>query len=202
MPNKLTVEFDLGELKISGLKIRVSGERDEANAVVRALTGQVLDAVRPALTAPAADSNGRGGALEIEPPQTQTERRPRKRSPKTAALAAASPASTGIDFRHDPGKYGNPLQTWKVVDKCIWLLYVLDQLANKKDISSADLAVTYNRHFKATGQLYLRHIPRELGRAKTKNPSFVGEDNSLWFLTDAGKKRAKDLIKETLNSGS
>ena len=59
-----------------------------------------------------------------------------------------------IEFRHDSAKFGNPLQTWSVAEKVIWLLFVLKNILDTKDVGGPELAATFNSQFKSAGKLH------------------------------------------------
>lgn len=104
-----------------------------------------------------------------------------------------------VEFRHDASKFGNPQQSWTVTDKCVWLLYVIEEIAGTKEVQGAQLAATYNQHFKPSGKIHPPHVGTHLGKAKVQNPAYVGEDKSRWYLTEEGKKHAQQLIQGVLN---
>ena len=90
------------------------------------------------------------------------------------------------------------MQSWSVVQKCIWLLHVLDGVAGINEATSSQLTATFNTQFKAAGKLHSPNVPRDLGKAKVSSPAPVGEDKGKWFLTDEGKRQAQELSQQSL----
>ena len=116
-----------------------------------------------------------------------------KRQPRRRNRSSADGDSTPIEYRHDAAKFGNPLRTWTVTDKCIWMLYALKHDAGHKEVSPSQLVGVYNEHFKNAGKLHPPNVTRELAKAKIQNPSAVGEDKGLWLLTDQCERVASGV---------
>jgi len=87
-----------------------------------------------------------------------------------------------------------------VAQKCIWLLFALEGIKDLKEATASQLTATYNQQFRAAGKLHPPHVPRDLNSAKVSTPSPVGEDKGFWFLTDAGKTLAGELVNEGLGN--
>jgi hypothetical protein len=199
---KLEIKF-----KLTGLEFEIKGESDDVIAKAAAMQRQIqgmLGTVGVVTDGADTKQSPQGPAgmqiLEAKSEPTQNGNRA-KRSVRRATGERTS--AEPIDFRHDASKFGNPLQSWGGSGKCIWLLHVLDEMSVVKEVSGPQLAATFNHHFKAAGTVRPSHTTRELGRAKIKNPAMVGEDKSsdpsLWFLTDEGKKYARQLVESVLN---
>jgi hypothetical protein len=123
-----------------------------------------------------------------------------KKKPSRPSRAAVDNGGTQpIEFRHDPSKFGNPQQSWNVIDKCVWLLYVVEGITETKEVGGAQLAATYNQHFKPSGKIHPPHVGTHLGKAKVQTPAYVGEDKGIWYLTIEGKKYAQQLVSTALN---
>jgi len=186
-------------LKLQGLEVEIDGEREDLPAITAAVQKQFSGMVDPIEIA-AADgrkqlSEGNGPVLDAEAIKDKV-RTPRKRS---GSRSSAETAGQVIDFRHDSAKYGNPLQDWTLIEKCVWLLEVIEGITSTKEVSGPQLAVTFNNYYKASGKIHPPHVTRDLGKAKVQNPALVGEDKTLWFLTVAGKAEAQRLIDSVVN---
>ena len=95
----------------------------------------------------------------------------------------------------NPTKYGNPQQTWSVLDKAIWILAVIKGILGQKEVSGPQIAATYNDKFKQAGKLHPPNVTRDLGLAKVQNPPPVGQDKDFWYLTNEGDRKAQELIQ-------
>lgn len=186
------------KFKIQGLELEVEGERDEIPQVTsaiqhqlgnllsapKAITGTDVTLMSPAAPAPEAVANA------------SRKRANRGRSSAPSDKGAVTP----LDFRHDPQKYGNPDQSWKTLQKSIWLLFVSEQQASTSEMSGGIIAATFNKHFRQAGEIKVGNVNRDLGVAKGKNPALLGEDTTkqppAWYLTAAGKTAAQKLIEQ------
>jgi hypothetical protein len=182
-------------LKVQGLELEIDGERGD----IPAITGAVQQQFTGLLEAADAAADGQK-QLKAAPESATGDASSKSRSTRRSRSSRASGENAEpLEFRHDSGTYGNPLQTWSVAEKCIWLLYVIKSIANVKEISAAQLTATFNDDFKAAGRLHPPLVTRELTKAKGQNPAPVGEDKEQWFLTDEGDRQAKALVQSVLN---
>lgn len=181
-------------LKLQGLELEVDGERADIPLITAAVQKQLAGLVQPA-------EAFTDGNKTPEPQTIEVEAKASRRSGKKRSGGSDRGGETGqaIEFRHDPEKYGNPQQDWSVTEKCIWLLQVLSDATEVKEVSAPQITQSFNRQFKAAGKLHPPLVSRELARAKVENPALIGEDKDLWYLTSAGQDRAKELISKTLN---
>ena len=183
-------------LKIQAFELEVDGEREDIPAITSAMQQQLTALVQPAeLMAedPRQLADDRK-TIDAESSRT-TGKTTRKRSTSKAPAEATSQA---IDFRHDPAKYGSPLQTWSITEKLIWLLAVIKGITGTSEVSGPQLAATFNHYFKQSGRVHPPHATRELGKAKVQNPALVGEDKGNYFLTDQGERHAQQLVQNVL----
>lgn len=179
-------------LKLQALELEIDGER----ADIPLITNVVEQQFKGLLVAPDAAADGQKQKV-AETAATDASARG-KAGRKGRSTRTSSEASTPIEFRHNSAKYGNPLQTWPVADKCIWLLYVIKDQAGTAEVSGAQLTATFNDQFKAAGRIHPPLLTRELAKAKGQNPAPVGEDKDRWYLTDEGERRAKELVQSVV----
>jgi hypothetical protein len=182
-------------VKLQGFELEVDGDREDIPAITAAVQHQLGGLVQPPEFDPEPNLTGSGRILNVTPGNAK-KNATRKRSGTTKSSDPGAP--NVIDFRHDAGTYGSPKQTWSVAQKCIWLLAVLEGIKQIKEATASQLTATYNQQFRAAGKLHPPNVPRDLNSAKVASPSLVGEDKGMWFLTDAGKVHAQELIKECL----
>lgn len=186
-------------LKVQGLELEVDGEREDIPAITSAVRRQMTGLIVPAeIMADGHKELGDGsGGDDLEEEGKSKPRAARKRG--GARSVGDASGGQAIEFSHDPMKYGNPLQTWSVLDKSIWLLYVVGEITGTKEISGPQIPATFNKYFKTLGRLHPPNVTRDLSRAKGQNPPAVQEEKGAWFLTAEGERQAKELIKGVLN---
>lgn len=84
--------------------------------------------------------------------------------------------------------------------KSLWLLFVATNETDIKEMGSAMITETFNKHFRQSGPILAHNVARDLGRLKKKTPPQVSEDTtqnpSAWFLTEAGIREAQKLVTE------
>lgn len=182
-------------LKVQALELEIDGER----ADIPLITNAVEQQFKGLLAAPDAAADGQKQKIIVETPGTDTTGRSRT-GRRNRSTKPAGETVEPLKFRHDSAKYGNPVQTWLVADKCIWLLYVIKNLAGTGEVSAAQLTATFNDQFKAAGKFHPPLLSRELTKARGQNPAPVGEDKELWYLTAEGERRAKELVQSVVNS--
>lgn len=179
-------------LKVQALELEIDGEREDLPLITNAVNRQFAAIVEPTeviAELPKLPSSNGGGADDGKgkPPR-------RRQSSRTPADTAAP-----VEFRHDSGKFGSPVQGWTVLHRAIWLLYVLQNTTGNKEYSAAQLVATYNQQFKAAGKFHPPLLSRELARAKVAVPAPIGEDKGMWYLTAAeGERHAKELVSQAL----
>lgn len=170
---KVEIEFE-----ITGLKLKIKGERDDAAQALSALQRQVagmmqLGAALPETNTPVPSSEGKLIETPSEP-VSGNARAVGKRGGRGGR--SDRPTASALQFRHEAAKYGNPQQGWGNTDKMMWLMFVLQDGGVAQEVSGPQLAATFTYHFKGAGAVRPSHTTRELGRAKMRNPALVGED--------------------------
>jgi hypothetical protein len=201
--SKVEIEFE-----ITGLKLKIKGEREDASQALNSLQRHISGVMQVAGALP--DMNGVSNTpaeklieASVESGNGTGGGGVKKTGARPGRSAGDRAKAEALEFRHDAATYGNPLQTWGNTEKIIWLLFVLQDTGIAKEVNGPQIAATFSRHFKGAGAVRPSHTTRELGRAKMKNPAWVGEDKSqepsLWYLTDEGKKQGQQLVKSLLN---
>jgi hypothetical protein len=146
-------------------------------------------------------------------PQTPAEAqaKPRKKrsgrqNPQKPSVSSSNGKiqAAAIDWKQDPSKLGAPQQDWTTATKSIWLLYVVSQEASILELTGGEIAATFNKHFRQSGEIKTGQVNRDLGQLKglKGQPALVAEDTtktpSAWSLTQEGERRALDLVAEAL----
>jgi hypothetical protein len=186
-------------LKIQGFELEVDGEREDIPAITSAIQSQFSGLIQPAEMMVDGQKQLADPNKTIEGDAAKPNSRPGKRRPGTAKSSTAGVATQPIELRHDPAKYGNPLQSWSVTDKSIWMLAVIKGITNTVEVAGPQVAATFNQYFKQSGKVHPPNVTRELGTAKMQNPAPVGEDKGHWYLTAEGDRQAQALIQSVLN---
>jgi hypothetical protein len=181
-------------LKVQGLELEVEGERQDIPLITAAVSKQFSSLVEPTnviVEAPPKHvGNGSGVIIDVDGAR-KPGRRPRGTRPPAESAAP-------VEFRHNSGTLGSPVQNWSVLQKAIWLLYVLQTITGNKEYSAAQLVATYNQQFKAAGKFHPPLLSRELSKAKVLSPAPIGEDKDMWYLTAEGERQAKELVGQAL----
>ncbi len=182
-------------LKLQGLEVEIDGEREDLSAITSAVQKQFAGIVEPIeVAADGRKQLSEGGPVIDAETSAGKARTTRRRNSGGKSAEAAAP----VEFRHDSAKYGNPLQGWSIEQKCIWLLYVLKNIASLNEVSGPQLVATFNQYFKTAGKIHPPHATREMTKAKGTNPAPLGEDKEQWFLTAEGERQAKELVQSVL----
>lgn len=181
-------------LKLQGLELEVEGERQDIPLVTAAVSRELSSIVEPidVIAEGKQIGNGSGSSSSIDG-DGAGRKTPRRRT----VTRATGEAAGHVDFRHDSAKFGVPIQGWSILEKVIWMLWVLQQ-TGAKEYTAGQIVATFNHHFKAAGKLHPPHVPRELQRAKVDVPTPVGEDKERWYLTVEGERQAQALVAQAL----
>jgi hypothetical protein len=194
------------EFELTGLKIRYKGDRTGLPKVIEKFRSNFggLIGSSEALDLDV-DANDPQRRLIFDAPAVaakgEEEAETKGRKPAKRNKSNGSPANqAAIDWTHDPGKWGNPRQEWGPTEKGIWLLYVVANETNAKNLAPGALAATFNKHFSESGPIRASNISRDFKRAKRQTPPAVHNDTTVdpptWFLTQAGKQLAESLVAQ------
>lgn len=197
-------------MKLQGFELEIEGSREDVPLIAQNLSQQLSGLMAPTgaiiegeTVEPARVAAVLSPSADQPSASSQAKRKPRKRS--SAAKPANDVAETVINWRHDSAKYGSPKQVWATSDKALWLLYVVKSETDNTELSGSQIADTFNKHFRQAGTIRNFNVNRDLGKLKVgKGASLVGEDTtknpSRWFLTEAGEKKAQELVGQALGA--
>ena len=191
-------------LKIQGFEMEIEGSRTDVPAITRSLSQQIAGLLLPA--AQIADASS---PTELTSPAEVIEQggKRRKHGNATRRVGSAPRGDTvnkdvAIDWVHDSGIWGTPMQSWSTATKSIWLLYVVEKEKGISELAAANITATFNKHFKQAKRIMVGNVSRDLGKLKMGSDAPVSEDTtkspSTWFLTNAGKKKAESLVAGAL----
>lgn len=104
-----------------------------------------------------------------------------------------------INFEVKVELYGNPVQSWKVNEKIIWMLWILSKCTSTSEYTVQQLTNTYNSKYRQFGTLLPNHVSNALNNVlKTDNPPLVDNvkkaGSEFWFLTNAGIIKGDEQI--------
>lgn len=191
------------KLRIQGLELEIEGDRREVGIIGQAVGEQVASLMAPTNEI----VQGMGGStpqavIDSVPVTIKRKRRIGKKN-NSQTVGQSGPTSA-IDFRHDPQRFGTPVQSWKTAQKAIWLMFVAGEMLEAKQLSTGVITTTFNKLFKQAGAITNSNVSRDLGKAKLRSGDvlpLVGEDTTKtppeWFLTDEGSKQARALIEQS-----
>jgi hypothetical protein len=198
-------------MKLQGLELEIDGSREDIPLITQNLGQQLSGLLQPAGAIIEGEVLEHASPREniVLPPSVTLPQPNTKRRGKRKASSGTKPSVDGqkeeaVNWKHDSAKYGTPKQGWSTSNKAIWLLYVTGAEAQLSELSAQRITETFNKHFKQAGTILGFNVTRDLGRLKVKRGSSppVGEDTtktpSLWYLTDAGRKKAQELVGEAL----
>lgn len=200
------------ELELQGLKIKMDGEREDIPLMAQNLGQQLAGLLEPAENMASGDvprkqvANESQPSSELESKPGKAKRRRRRANQPDGGSPNTGNGSSVLNWQHQPEKWGNPMQGWSTAEKCLWLLYVVEQELQATEVSGPALAATFNQHFKQAKKVHPPNVTRDLGKLKLKAPSEVGENTTVsptaWYLTDAGKSRAVSLVESALGKSA
>jgi hypothetical protein len=195
--SKFKVKF-----KITGLELEIEGTREDVPLISRNLASQFGNVFSPAAnivqgTPPSTPRE----LLEVIPAAPAAgQARSKRSSRRTSASADTTKVEKIFDWTHNVQEWGTPSQDWNPLQKSIWLLYVAKAQGVTGEMTSSQIANTFNKHFRQAGTIRPSNVSRDLGKAKTLAPAKVGEDSTKtpasWFLTVEGEKTAAELMNE------
>jgi hypothetical protein len=197
------------KMKLQGLELEVEGTREEAPLIAESLGRQFAGFLQPAAQIVEGETEALPSRGAVQPATGEDTSPSRKRTPRrkrsTASSdpdQASSDSDSALDWRHDPAKWGSPRQEWNTANKAIWLLYIAGNETDQKELSAKRITNTFNKHFKQAGLILVHNVVRDLGKQKVGKDATVSEDTTQdpapWFLTDAGTRRAQQLVAEAL----
>jgi hypothetical protein len=178
-------------VEIEKLKIHVKGDRQIAPEIATNVANQVAGVFQPAPLIEGAQES-HNGHLVIDGNSAIPARRARRRSSGTKSNGAVGVSTANpLEWQHDTGKWGTPLQAWSQPQKINWLLYVTEQEGVRANgLTPTVMSDIFERKFKAAGLLLRQNIGRDLG----KNADFFGALDGRWYLKEEGKKEAAKLV--------
>lgn len=191
-------------LKLQGLELEVEGSREDIPLLTKNVGAQIAGMLMPATNmvegkAPALPGREAidGVARAVQPP-SPTRRTRTRRPASTGDGHTNGKASADIVWEHDANTWGTPLQTWKAVDKAVWLLYVAKQSNAASEMTVPQMVTTFDRLFRTSGRLNRGNIARDFQALNSEPPPKVHTNGTVnpptWYLTDAGIKHAEKLV--------
>jgi len=181
------------KVKLSGLEIEVEGDQEHAPKIAENIGYQLSQIMQPAALIEAPENRHEGPMIEAQNTANgsrSTRRRRRGNKTGTNGGSETTPATT---WNHNLDRFGTPLQEWKSVQKIAWMLLVIEKAnGTKAEMSTTQIARTFNEKFKSSGIIYKGNVARDLG---TTSDQF-GEMEGRWFLKDKGREAAEKLILE------
>jgi hypothetical protein len=197
------------KMKLTGFELEIEGTHENVPNISHALGKQLASLMQaPDAVLGKADGTRTLPGAPIQPveevhAQTPVRKTTRKRrTTNNVSTGGDDGAEVAIDFRHEAAKYGTPSQNWTTLQKAMWLLYVVGEESGVKEMSGRRVVLTFNKHYRQAKEVMVANVNRDLGRAKVKSPSLVGEDNTksppAWYLTEEGVKSVQAQIAAAL----
>lgn len=193
-------------LKVTGFELEVEGSREDVPLMTESIGQQFAGMLQPAaqiVEGELVSDNGNQASAPSVPAKPSRRSTSRRRT-TSASNGNATAEVEALNWVHDTSKWGSPQQSWVTSTKSIWLLYVAQHETGTKEMSSALIANTFNKHFQQAKRIQTSKVSRDLGRLKTERNSPVSENTTqtptLWFLTQTGLTMAQGLVQEALGT--
>jgi hypothetical protein len=194
------------KLKLTGLELEVEGSREDVPLLTKSIASQLAGVMMPAANivegkaTPLLGREAIPGTAQLVQQPAASVRAPRKRrAPFSGGDGVQNAAATSIVWQHDADTWGAPQQSWKAVDKTVWLLYVAKQVGATPEMSVMQMVTTFDKLFRTAGRLNKGNIARDFTKLNSEPPPKVQMngtvDPATWYLTDAGIKHAENLVK-------
>ena len=198
------------EMEIQGFKLRVKAERNED---IPRITGQIgrhlAGLVQP--TAEIVDEHSPKQIESMVQPRLENDQytgkgKGRGKSGRRRNGNGELNGSQPLNWQHKPEKWGTPRQSWTAGQKILWTLYVVSKEVNQAEVGGPVIAETFNAHFRQSGPLRKKNMPRDLSSLKLKSPAQVMDNTTknpiAWYLTEEGIKEAERLVLEAKGTTS
>jgi hypothetical protein len=192
------------KLKLQGFELDIEGDNQQVAIAAKNITSQLAALVTPP-SQMVSGGNGHGQLIDITPSAPPEQRAPSRRKVSTGTRSTSGVSASAIDFVNEPARFGAPSQSWNLVQKAMWTIFVVSEIGGPKSLSAGVIGRTFNKHFRQAGEIRPSNISRDLGRVKTKiegTPALVGEDTtkspSEWFLAEEGTRQVRELISKSI----
>lgn len=180
-------------VKLSGLEIEVEGDREHAPQIAENIGHQLSQMMQPTALIEAPENHHEGPTIEAQNTANGSRPTRRRRRGFKNGTNPGSETTRPTMWSHDTDKFGTPLQEWKSAQKIAWMLLVIEKVTGTKpEMSTTQIANTFNEKFKSTGIIYKGNVGRDLGVASDQ----FGEMEGRWFLKERGREAAGKLILE------
>jgi hypothetical protein len=188
--------------KVKELELQVEGSREDMGNITHSIGRQLNSLIQ---TADAIHELPSSPGLSVTETGEILDGKLQGKKKRSSTEVSKKEKGKAYDLTHDPLKYGSPIQSWKAVEKALWLLFVMQHEADIAELSAGEIAETFNKHFKQQGKIRASNVSRDFGKQKSGTKAWVGENANgnptKWFLTAEGIKIVQKLIAD-LKSGT
>lgn len=182
-------------IKLTGLEIEYEGERDDVSKITGAV-GKQFGEILQTPSVVAGPSRRLPASVVATDVDSGSQMANTKKGSGAKKTTSRKPKEPPVEWSHDAEGWGNPLQGWKIRQKALWLLYVIQNVTETTEMSASRVASTFNEYFREAGQLKANLVGREFRRASKSSPPSVQQSVAGdWFLTEEGKSQATELVK-------
>jgi hypothetical protein len=193
------------KLRLQGFELDVEGERQEVAVATRSISNQLAALMTPSSQVVNGGNPAGDRLIDLIPEPASDQQKPGRRKTGNITRGSSGKNAPAIDFVNDPARFGTPSQSWNLIQKAMWTLFVIGELKDITSLSAGVIGRTFNKHFRQAGEIRPSNISRDLGRVKAKvgdTPPLVGEDTtkspSEWFLVEEGNRQVRELIAKSL----
>jgi hypothetical protein len=187
-------------VKLSNLEVSIEGDRESAPVMSQQIGRQLSGLLQPSILIDAPEQPTHPEIIaefQSDSPRRVTRRKRAVVGKGTARSAEAE--SEEYNWKHDPAKWGTPLQGWTTAVKSVWLLRVVKEECGVEELTASGIANTYNRQFRQSGEIRAHNVSRDLGKLKAAGREAQVAENtektpSTWYLTQSGMAATDAII--------
>jgi len=187
------------KLKITGFELEVEGTKEDVAAITSSVSNQLKGLTTPQILGDDTETEDVDSTDVTQNPPLSLPQKKKSSRKKSSNNSIGKQKIEPINFKNDPKKYSAPSQAWKMLQKALWILYVVKNEKNINELSIAQIVATFNTQFKQSKTINPSNVARDLGKSKQGNNALVGEDTSVsprvWYLTSEGETFVQNLIK-------
>jgi len=201
---KVSVELQGYKVELGSVKVSVEGDKDDAPRIAQQIEKQLSGMIQaPTVMAPTALTPGgdnlRPLVIDGQAP-SQEAAVAKKRAARKSGGGGMKATAEVLKLSIDPATYGSPTQSWTTAQKAIWLLYVIRESLDVKQLTAASITKNFNHHFRSAGSIIAGNVSKYLEKERLKGmEATVGADTSSgtaeYFVTQKGEILAQQLIK-------
>jgi len=167
------------KFKLQGLEFEIEGEKDDIPSIANGVRNQFAALLSPV------DATEPKTTVQLPPMPITIDGVSRKKGAKRSPGSTKTGATQDLPvLQHNAEKFGAPVQSWKAVDKAFWLLRVVTDQTEVKELSGTALAELFGKYFRRKGSLRPSNISRDFGKASKLVMENTNVDPAVCYWLD------------------